>query len=432
MTKWDAYMNQLQYLIDQKIFALEYQKLLDDQKNDIKQTLDFLTEKEMVKALYKNHVLNQIEITPDDYQTAYLRSKRKIQLEYIIGKNRQHLEEYRKIMMEKSVQDINLKDPSTEQKGITPMFSFGDMDETVESVAFGLKPFEVSNIFSIGDEYMVIKLVNGETNKFASEIELAFQKPSLKKVITDRKAKPLAVKYINKLMDGVNIHIDPQLFRQLSELIRNQIHGRSRQNPIENPVNNAELNNIAVSLEELFEAPLATYDGKKMTIKQFLDFYRIIPPQVRPSIHKPKLLRDAIVKFIEFQYLTDQAYDEELDKDPEVLRAADIQRKEYLAFHYLKSVKKSLVVDDPMIKEFRESEKMARFEKVLGRVPADEDIRTYIMNDLFANRVLELSDSLRKTYRVEIFENSMRKLIKDSSDTLVHDPIVLDYKERFF
>jgi hypothetical protein len=279
---------------------------------------------------------------------------------------------------------------------------------------------------------MVIKLVNKETQKFASETELAYQKPSLKKIIFERKSRPLTQKFVNKIMNGIKIHIDRQLFQRLYHLINIEVKNKIKNTPTENLLGSSELQNIAISMKDFFEAPLATYDGNQLTIKDFLDFYRIIPPKIKPPIHKPRLLRDAIIKLIEFDYLKNQAYKEGFDKDADVKKKSDIQCKEWLAFHYLKSVKKSVFISSKQIHAFKNSEKMQRLTQVLNRTPSDDQVRIYLENEQFMKRVQQLADSLRYVYKVKIFTSNLKKFIKNSSDKILYDPVILEFKEKFF
>lgn len=432
MSYWDAYMNQLQFLIDRKLFALEFKKDHQNLSDDLTKTLEFIKEKEMVKALYKKHILDKIKLDSNDYKTAYFRSKRKIQLEYIKSPFKENLEQYRSLLQQKGIDQIQLKNPAVEEKGRTPMFTFGDMDEKVEDVAFALHPFEVSQIIKVDDVYLILKLVDGKTVKFASKTELAMQKPSLRKILLDRKARPLSRAYINKLMDGVHIHIDPHLFNELFSVIESQVQGKVNDSPLQNPISSKEFNLISKDLSNFFEKPLATYDGKTMTIKSFLDFYRIIPDQIRPPIHRPVLLRDAIVKFIEFEYLKKEAYKEGLDKNPLVLKNVRIQQDKIRAFHYLKEVKKSISATEEQLEKFKQSEKAKRLKKVMGNAANDEAFKRYLETEMFTEQVVKLADSLRNLYSVEIYQPVLKKFIKDSSATLEYDPVAFNYKERFF
>ncbi|NIV73032.1 MAG: hypothetical protein GWN44_10300, partial [Calditrichae bacterium] len=161
ITHRQAYHNQLNYLIEQKLFAREAIANGLDKDKSIAGLLNAITEKEMIKELYRQKVASRVEISEAEYQTAYQRSKKKVQFEFVSTPNRANARAYQEQLAATPLEDIHLRSPSTEQKGTSPMFSYGDMTPELEEVVFDMQLGEVSSPLKIDRRYMVIKLIDG-------------------------------------------------------------------------------------------------------------------------------------------------------------------------------------------------------------------------------------------------------------------------------
>ena len=94
LTNKQAYSNQLNFLIDQKLFAQAAISNGLDKETANKNYLSFIKEKEMIKELYRQEVESQIEITEEEYISAYKKLKSHIKVAFITTPHEESAKRY--------------------------------------------------------------------------------------------------------------------------------------------------------------------------------------------------------------------------------------------------------------------------------------------------------------------------------------------------
>jgi parvulin-like peptidyl-prolyl isomerase len=245
LTNQAAYQNQLDYLIDQKLLAQEaISRGLNDEL--LKSRLKFIKEKEMIKELYHREVSSKVEITNQEYQQAYERLKILVQFEFISTPNLNNAHTYLQKLKSQSVDEINLIAPSLEQKGISPMFGFGDMTSEIEDIVFDMELGDLKGPIKIENKYMVIKLIDGIKEKFLSESDFAENKNKIRKVLFDRRARKISDEYIYNILKNDEIFINPETFFPLSEHFSRYVSNKNSDKPFPIYLDNKEIKTIEI------------------------------------------------------------------------------------------------------------------------------------------------------------------------------------------
>lgn len=425
LTYRQAFLLQTDYVIDQHLFAMEAEKIGLNRNKELQDRLHFLLEKEMVKKLYQQEVLSKISISEEEYLEAYSRSRKKVSFEYIRTPFRERAEFYVNMMKDKSVNEIGVSEG--EEKGISPLMGFGELVPELEDVVFQLGKDEVAGPISIEGEFWVVKVIDGEIQKFASEYDFALAKSRLRKRIAERKAAPISKDYIHKLMDGITIHINPEVFRLLSDMLSRSLSGKVVFAPIDNPLTNEEIDQSEQNLGEILSRPLAEYDGKTMTVQEFLYRLKVIPENIRPKVHRPWLLADAIRKIIEHDYLAAEASRQGLARDRDVRFEYESEKVRLLSEEFLKMKYRNVSLSEQEYHDFKNSE---RFQKV-SMIP-DSELRNLLLKQKFSLAMVELADSLRHVSRIRTDTTMLIGRIKKPDQVIDFYPNQFLYREQYF
>ncbi len=162
LTRQQAYLRQLDYLINEKLFAQAAIADRFQQDSLLAGYLKFIQEKELVKELYRQQVASRVEISEQEYQEAYQKIKRKVKFEYIYTPSLSQAEQYAEEFKAKTVDEIHLLDPAQDMKGMVPFIAYGELRPELEERVFALTPGEVSAPLAIDNGYMVIKVIDGQ------------------------------------------------------------------------------------------------------------------------------------------------------------------------------------------------------------------------------------------------------------------------------
>ncbi len=431
LTHKQAYENQLNYLIDQKLYAqAAISEGLENEESN-KNYLTFIKEKEMIKELYRNEVESQIEITDEEYKSAYKKLKTKIKLAYIRTPDRESAGKYREIFKDKSVDKLILFDPITEEKGVTPFFSFGEMTEEIDDVAFDLALNETAGPLKIDKKYMIIKLVEGSRQKIMSETELSESKSKIRQIIFERKAGRLSNQYIYQLLKDEDVKLNPDVFFVLAEHFNTIVQREDGSRPLPINLSDHELKRVETNIADIKDDILVTYNKDQMTVVEFISELWNMPAGIRPMVRMSQNLKLAIGIIVRNKYLVEKAYREGLDTAKEVIYETRYQSDQYLSKEWLRALRTQISLSPDEIFSFKSSND---YQMVLQRskekLRADQ-IEDLLMDFKFADTKMRSADSLRGIYEVDIDSTVFLSKIKTPNEIINENPIKLIYREQF-
>jgi hypothetical protein len=419
LTYKQAYQNQLDFLIDEKLFAQA--ALNKGLQNDpqISAHIDFIQKKEMIKELYRQQVSSKIQISESEYKAAYLKMKKKVQFNYFFSPSPDHVEMYRKSLDTYSFDEVILLDPENDFKGTSPMFSFGDMQQELEEVVFDLAEGEISIPIEVADGYMVVQLIDGSIDKFASERDYAEMKSKIEKIIFERKVRKAANIYVKELMLDKELTLNPPVFYVLSDQLSNIIQDKMSETPVPIFVDDQEINTARKSVSEIIDEVLITYRDGEMTVRDFLDELMKMPADLRPNVKMAIQLKNAIGIIIRNEYLAKQAIEMGLSNHPNVIYETTIQTDEILSKLWLRQIynqQQKLQNESTLFHELLNNK--LKSEEALSRLHFEE-LRKYA------------SDSLQKIYPVTLDTTLYYSVMKHPEDTIRFDPVKIVVRELF-
>jgi len=426
-----AYRSQLDFLIDEKLFALAaYEEGL---QNDLRVSgyLDFILKKEMIKELYRQRVTSRIKISEEEFEAAYLKMKKKIIFNFFYTPSQENAEAYFEKLKQSSFNDIQLIAIKQDYKDRSPEFTFGDMEEDLEAVVFELEKGEISEPIKVSDGYMVVQLIDGSISKFTSQLDFSEKKSKIEKVLFERKARKAANIYIKELMVDKNLTLNPPIFYILSDQLSKIIQDKVSETPVPIYLNDQEINTTRNSVSTIIDEVLITYRDGELTVRDFLDEMMKMPADLRPNINMAEQLKNAIGIVVRNEYLLQQAMKLGLEKDPKVIYETTIQTDEILSKLWLKGIYNRQL--NPENKRKLESEepvsKVVNNQNII-RLNQEESDKGLSQLNFQAFRI-QVSDSLKNVYPVTIDTNLLSSKIEQPEDTIRFDPIRMVIRELF-
>lgn len=430
LTRGEAYRNQLQSLIDEKLFALAAREQGLDKEPDMAAYLQFIQEKELIKALYLQEVASKIHISEDEYQAAYQMLKKKVQYHYICTPDSLRAAEYAARLRTESFAALQLSD-AADYKGTTELRTFGEMDPAIEAFIFDMKPGEVHDPVKIDKSYFVIQLLYGRVEKFMSEMDFAEKKSKIRKTIFDRRAAGLANAYIKELMRDKNLTLNPPVFFALSEAFSRQVRPKASDEPLPIYLSDGEIQHTRLSLQELQQEVLITHKEGFLTVGEFLDKLANMPAGLRPKVSMSRELKDAIGVVVRNQYLAKRAYEKGLHKSPEVRKEIEIQQDELLSRRWLERQQAQLSVSEEEIRQFRANSNLEAINAAANRVD-EEQVRNLILDYKLAALKVEQAERLSQKYRVSTNQALLASKIRDADALIEENPIKIVVRELFY
>ena len=431
LTQMEAFNNQVEYLIDQKCFAIAAENDGFRELPQIAKAEKFALHKNMIKALYNKVVTQKVDVDEETLREAYHLSKRKVKYQYFLTTIQENAQFYHKAIQQQNFEEI-LPLSDRDEKGTTDWMGFGDMDQRVEKVALTLPLNGVSEPIAMGTQWVVLKIIDGQTDKFLSENDFAAQKPKLRKTISARKARSISNRFIFELLKDEDIHIDGKMFKTLSDYFADVVRDKESSQPFPVYLNDAELNDVKRRSEPLKDQLLVRYGDKTMSVGEFLDYLNLMPTGFRPQVNHRSALKQAIAKTVRDQYLIELAYSQKLDRDPDVLHQTQMEVDEQLARAWLKSHQAQLTCSDDEVAAFKVHENFSMVNQRFNNRITDEDIRNILLDKKFMLKKMMLADSLRQIYRIQQNQSLLVKNIKKPDEIIKHKPVGLAYREKFW
>jgi hypothetical protein len=426
-----AYENQLNYLVDQKLFAQAAISKSLDKDIDIEKYLTFIKEKEMIKELYRREVESQIEITEEEYKSAYRKLKSKIRLAYITTPYEESAEKYLNMFQTTSINELILFDPISEEKGVTPFFSFGEMTDEIDDVAFDLDLNEVAGPLKIEKKYMIIKLIDGSREKIFSDADLTENKSKIKQIIFERKAAKLSTQYIYQLLKDEEVKLNPDIFLVLVEHFNAIVQREDDADPMPVNLTDSELVQVQTTIKDLKDDVLVTYGQGQMTVQQFVSSLSSMPAGIRPMVKMSQNLKLAVGIIVRNKYLAEKAYAENLDTDERVFFETQWQSDQFLARHWLSNLRAQISLNPDEISSFMTSNDYLRIQQRSKKELSPEQIEDLLIDFKFTEAKMRSADSLRELYEVEIESTKLLSNIKSPDAIINENPIKLFYREKF-
>jgi len=357
---FEAKKDQLDRVVQTKLFALEAQKLGIDKDTTLQKYYDWYRKKAAIHELYRREVERNVHISDQELRRAFVKSKTRIRARHLYARTYEEAEQLLDRLrngdtFEHLAHEVFRDSTLANNGGDLGYFSFGDMDPAFEDAAYSLRKGEISRPIRSQYGWHIIQVTDIQQDVLLTESEFAQQKSKLETELRRRKSAELSRQYVKKLLDPMHVTLKGKAFAVLAKEF-DRAFGKSKDVPPPFPfapnMYSRELNQITGTLEAHMKDTLLTFEGGYWTIGDFLRKLQGIPVTDRPIYRNPaKLQRDIAILFRDEQ-LAKVALSRGLDKKPEARREWETRWDDVLYNKLLSLIVDTIRVTDEDVRQY--------------------------------------------------------------------------------
>lgn len=324
-------------LIAEKLWALDAEE--DGTANTEKFKFNFKPLEEMFvrDALFKIEVENKVLLSADDINNGIRKSQSKLSAQIITAKDSVSIYNfYNKLESNSNYDSLFAMFPNFTSNVFD--ITLGSLkDEEIEDSIYSLpiNGFTAPIKSEVGWVIFIIK------NKILTPIDLGNQQAvdNMKKIIRNRRIEKRYKEYLNELLGGVTININPEsfdiIYSEVWRVLKNKPALKDSTNYFE--ISESDFSRILALIgQENLSKPLFFLGDKPVDTRSFLSslaFNGFHVTELDSDITLQKL-NQRVKQFVELQLITDEAYKRGLLFNPEVSANLKIWQENYLAQFY--------------------------------------------------------------------------------------------------
>ncbi len=205
-------------LIAEKLWALE----AIDRKLDTTQVIKF-TEKAFEKMfvrdkLFRDEVQNKIVITEQDLLSGLAKKSTKLYVNFLFSEDFEEINSLYNLMNAGIPFDSILAESPEKDEQTKPIeIVFGQMEETVEDILYGLKVGEYTKPILTPDGWYIFKLANRSEQMLISQNEKEDELKNIKKTIEARRLIVRQSEFYEDFFKDKKVDVDPEIFENISQ-----------------------------------------------------------------------------------------------------------------------------------------------------------------------------------------------------------------------
>lgn len=205
-------------LIAEKLWALE----AIDRKLDTTQVIKF-TEKAFEKMfvrdkLFRDEVQNKIVITEQDLLSGLAKKSTKLYVNFLFSEDFEEINSLYNLMNAGIPFDSILAESPEKDEQTKPIeIVFGQMEETVEDILYGLKVGEYTKPILTPDGWYIFKLANRSEQMLISQNEKEDELKNIKKTIEARRLIVRQSEFYADFFKDKKVDVDPEIFENISQ-----------------------------------------------------------------------------------------------------------------------------------------------------------------------------------------------------------------------
>jgi parvulin-like peptidyl-prolyl isomerase len=300
----EARQSQLDFLINQKNYYQAAKKVHLDNEPEIRNRLHYIRNHETIRAYLQKNFLNRIEISPQEIQQALQNLNKTVRVKHLFVEDLQQA-----VLMEERLKkgekfndlarDIYSNTDLKNNGGDLGYVRFGDMDPTLEQWAFSAKPGEISPPLQSAYGYHIMKVTDIRPAEQVAELGTTMKLQLVTDILKNRKADHLIREHLNELSGNRKVQINNKVLDRLVESTRQVMGGRYDKPDIFKPaIHTGDLNLIESNLERISTQTLLIFGQEQMTVEDFLERIKQMPPLHRPYLKTRNRMAQTIIDLV--------------------------------------------------------------------------------------------------------------------------------------
>ncbi len=267
----------LQYLINQKLLAQAGEAAGFDTLSQVKAAHAAAERKALARQMYQTWVREKLpEITPGEIETGLERSRRDLLIRHLFAPSKQIADSLYDLLeggqesFHTLAQDIYQDTTLSRNGGLLGWMGFGDLDESLEDVAYGLKPGVPSRPVESQYGWHILEVDDWQQSLFASESDLERDRALVARRIGERREKEYAKTILNNFMHGQQIQFNRPVAREVWPKVIAHLQPPGGELEGGNRWQGPEFGAMLQDVQTLREETLVTVNGEPWTVARVL------------------------------------------------------------------------------------------------------------------------------------------------------------------
>lgn len=346
--------------IAEKLWALEAENNSFTKSNEYDFYLNPLRDLFVRDALFKQEIKDKVVLSANDITNGINKLQIKLNVQIISTKDSALVYNFYNELSLPTPIDSALK----KNKGINLVeteISLGKLrDEEIEDSMYSLNIGQTTAPIKSEIGWVIFRL----TDKVFSPVDISDSKITgdMKDIIRNRRIEKKYQKYLNDLLTGMTINIDPEAFTIVYNALRERLSKSNSNVPSEKSYYELTESDFKIILNELGENKTSKklfkiYD-KEISIFDFLAslaFDGFSSTTLDPKLIQSKV-NNKVKQFVENQLLAYEGYKKGLHLDSQVINDLEEWKNNYLAQMYFLSVRDSVIISPKEIYEYYQNE----------------------------------------------------------------------------
>lgn len=381
-------------LVAEKLWALEAESMGLDKSELITSTYEAIEEMYVRDALYKEEILDKVNISDEYLAEAFLRNSKILNLNYIYSENYKEIELiYGQLKNGTNFYTIMLQRPESKLQENPYAVSYGQMEKAVEDKLYSLRLGEITEPVKAPNGWYIFKLLSIQEKRVENIEQVQSQEKYVLKVAKQTIIDSLYNDFFSTFFKDINAVTNKELLFQFSDLVIEILRNRSQQDSI------TSNNKIYLTSDDLYdiEADLGTQklnavfiklDDQSLTIDDFMQELAIEKFYVDSldTDHIKGRLNYYVRKFIEHELFAWEGYKRGLQNFPEVRRELNIWKSYYLSEALRKAMIDSIEVTDEEVNNYfieKGGDSLSSVEvKIVELLTNDLDVIQHVLDEI--------------------------------------------------
>ena len=404
-------------IIAEKLWALEAESMGLNNSELIKSTYKAIEKMYVRDALYRNEILNKVQLSDDYLIEAFRRNSLVLDLNYLFSEDKKEINDfYTQLINGVDFYSIFLKRPESILQENPYQVSYGQMDKNVEDILYNLKPREFTRPIKAPKGFYIFKLLSTQAKIIGNAQQAEEQKKYVLKIAEKTITDSIYKEFYSRFFTDAVAETNKELFLKLSDLVEEALMNKNETEMI-SPGERVylvpeDLYKIENDLgKELLSAEFIKLNDQPATINDYLQELSIEKFYVDSldNNHIKARLNFAIKIFIEHELLSREGYKRGLQNLPEVQRYLKMWRSYYLNETLRNEIAQSIQITDEEAFEYfleknRDTTSVLEV-KIIEVLTEDLDVIRTVLDELNAGKDFrELA--VKYTIREEVKNNN--------------------------
>lgn len=341
-------------LIAEKLWALEAESTGLDKSKLITSTYKAIEKMYVRDALYREEILDKVQISDEYLAEAFRRNSLILNLNYIFSADLTEINEiYEQLKNGVNFYSILLSRPESKLQEAPYTVSYGLMEKSVEDQLYSLKLGEITEPVKAPNGWYIFKLLSIQEKTIENVEQAQAEEKYVLKVVEKTITDSLYKEFYSKFFKDVKVETNKELLFELSDLVIEALRNRIQQDNISSKdkiyLISDDLYDIEADLgQEKLNDVFIKLDDQPETIDDFMQELAIEKFYVDSlnTDHIRGRLNYYVRKFIEHELFAREGYKRGLQNLPEIRRDLNIWKGYYLSEAFRKQIIDSIEVTD--------------------------------------------------------------------------------------